>query len=305
MTMTICYDGGVEIIDLKESNPMKRRFDILHQILQLDPEEDCQEIVFLVGSYEYPWLIRKSLEFALFRTYGVPQSSRLLDSTAQFYAHGQRRYDDTTLLITEITENGYDSDRGLRAIKMMNRMHGKYDISNDEMRYVLSTFIYEPIRWNTRFGWRTPTHHENLANYYFWREVGKRMGIKDIPDTYEKFEQYNIDYERDNYKYDPANHRVAEGTIQIMLNWYPKPLRPLVREVIYAMIDEPLRKAFGFPKAHAILRWGAPFALKVMGKIIRYLPPRKIPYRLTSIPTPSHPDGYEIESLGPPQHHKH
>ena len=101
---------------------MAGRYDILHQVLQLDPEKDNQEIAFLVGAYEYPWLIKKALEFALFRTYGIPKSSRLLDSTSQFYNHGQRRYDDTTLLIAEIVENGYDSDRGLRAIKTMNRM---------------------------------------------------------------------------------------------------------------------------------------------------------------------------------------
>lgn len=280
---------------------MARRYDILHQVLQLDPEKDCQEITQLVGAYEYPWLIRKALEFALFRTYGVPRSSRLLDSTSQFYAHGQRRYDDTTLLIGEIVENGYDSDRGLRAIKTMNRMHGKYDISNGEMLYVLSTFVYEPIRWSTRFGWRRPTQHENLASYYFWREVGKRMGIKNIPDTYEKFEQYNIDYERENYAFDPANRRVADGTINIMLGWYPAFLHPIVRQAIYAMIDDPLREAFGYPKAHPFFRWAVPVGLKMLAQIIKRMPPRTIPYSLTSIPTPSHPNGYEIEQLGPPQ----
>ena len=46
---------------------MAGRYDIRNRILQLDPVADCQEIVFLVGAYEYPWLIRKSLEFALFQ----------------------------------------------------------------------------------------------------------------------------------------------------------------------------------------------------------------------------------------------
>ena len=279
---------------------MTRRFDVYHQLMQLDPKQDCQEMVYLIGSYEYPWLIKKSLEFALFRTYGVPKSSRLLDRAGQFKRHGQRRYDDTTLLIAEITENGYESERGLKAIKIMNRLHGKYDISNEEMLYVLSTFIYEPIRWNTRWGWRTPTHHENLASYYFWVEVGKRMGIKSIPDTYEAFEQYNIDYERDNYAYDPANRRVAEATIEIMQSWYPSFLRPLVREGIYAMVDEPLRKAFGFPKGKPILNWSINAGLLLAAKILRYMPPRLEPFRLTKEPNRSYPNGYELEKLGPP-----
>ena len=36
----------------------------------------------------------------------------------------------------------------------MNQMHGAYAISNDDMRYVLSTFVVIPMRWLDRFGWR-------------------------------------------------------------------------------------------------------------------------------------------------------
>ena len=60
------------------------RFDIFRRIQQLDPQADCQQIVLLVGTYENPWLIRKSLEFALFRSYGVPQISSVLDQTVSF-----------------------------------------------------------------------------------------------------------------------------------------------------------------------------------------------------------------------------
>jgi len=39
----------------------------------------------------------------------------------------------------------------------MNQLHGRFDIANEDFLYVLSTFIFEPIRWNTRFGWRPAT----------------------------------------------------------------------------------------------------------------------------------------------------
>jgi len=282
---------------------MANRFDIYQQIMQLDPKEDCQEIVFLEGSYEYPWLIKKSLEFALFRTYGVPNTSQILDQSGQFRRHGQRRYDDTSLLIAEITENGYDSERGLGAIRIMNRLHGKYDIANEEMLYVLSTFIYEPIRWNQKYGWRKPSHHENLASYYFWAEVGKRMNIKNIPDSYEAFEQYNVDYERDNFAFDPANRRIADATIEVMQSWYPSFVRPMVREVVYALVDEPLAKAFGFPKGNAVLGGCVHIGLKIAAKILRYMPPRREPFRYTQAPNRSYPQGYDLEKLGPPTHH--
>ena len=36
---------------------------------------------------------------------------------------------------------------------------------------MLSTFVYEPIRWNARFGWRPLVEQERLATFHFWRAV--------------------------------------------------------------------------------------------------------------------------------------
>ena len=43
--------------------------------------------------------------------------------------------------------------------------------------------VFEPIRWKARFGWRPLMETEKLAPFYFWREVGRRMAIKDLPDA--------------------------------------------------------------------------------------------------------------------------
>ena len=39
----------------------------------------------------------------------------------------------------------------------------------------------------------------SLPAITFWCEVGKRLGIKGIPERYEKFRQFAFDYERDNF----------------------------------------------------------------------------------------------------------
>lgn len=78
-------------------------------------------------------------------------------------------------------EWGYDSPRGRSALRRMNQLHGRFQIANLDFLYVLSTFVFEPIRWNARFGWRAMCGQERLAMFYFWREVGGRMNIKDIP----------------------------------------------------------------------------------------------------------------------------
>jgi hypothetical protein len=45
--------------------------------------DDAQAIVRLVFETEFPFLAEKSLQFALFRTYGIPTISKLLNKTKQ------------------------------------------------------------------------------------------------------------------------------------------------------------------------------------------------------------------------------
>lgn len=275
------------------------RYAILNRILALDPQADCQAIVQLSGAYEYPWMLRKSLEFALFRTYAVPSISAILDQSGQFASYGQKRYDDTALLIAEMTENGYDSERGRAAIRRMNQLHRRWNISNEDYLYVLSTFIFIPIYWHNEFGWRKPTQHENLANYNFWVGIGQRMNIKDMPPTYEAYEQFHHEYEQRHFVYSDSNRRVADATINIFLNWYPAPLRGLIRPALYTFMDDRLRAAFGYPKPNAALTWITHNALKLGGLIIRYLlPPRRKPFSLTNAPNRTYPSGYQIDALG-------
>src|SRR6478672_1041944 len=165
---------------------MHRRFDVLHEIERLDPERDHQRIVHLSFGYEFPWDSIRALEFALFRTYCVPSISALLDRTGEFRERPQKRYDDTEIIVNELLEYGYDSDRGRRALERMNRIHERFHIANSDFLYVLTTFIYEPIRWNARFGWRPMAANERLALFHFWREVGSRMNIRDIPEDFDE-----------------------------------------------------------------------------------------------------------------------
>src|SRR5436309_6253970 len=161
------------------------RPSILDEIRQLDPVADHQRIVFLSTCFEFPFDTTRALEFALFRTYCVPSISGLLDRTGEFQGRPQKRYDDTDIIVSELMEWGYDSDRGKAALRRMNQLHGRFNISNEDFLYVLSTFVFEPIRWNARWGWRLMCAQEKLSLFYFWREVGRRMNLKDLPTDFD------------------------------------------------------------------------------------------------------------------------
>jgi hypothetical protein len=283
----------------REREAPSSRSSILEQILALDPERDHQRIVFLSTCYEFAFDTTRSLEFALYRTYCVPSISGLLDRTGEFRLRAQKRYDDTDLIVSELMEWGYDSDRGLAALRRMNQIHHRFSISNEDYLYVLSTFVFEPIRWNAKFGWRPMSEAERLGMFYFWREVGRRMFIMDLPERYEELERYNVEYELDHFRFADSNHRIGAATRDLFLSWFPAPLRPMARPAIYALMDDALIEAFGFPRPSRAMRRLVEGALRMRARALRLMPARRRPRLRTEIVHPSYPDGYRIENLGP------
>jgi hypothetical protein len=147
--------------------------------------------------------------------------------------------------------------------------------------------VYEPIRWIDRYGWRPTCRNEKLGYFHFWREVGTRMGIRNIPPTCEAFEGWARAYERATFRYDKTNHKVGAATRDLFASWYPRPLAPAVRAAIHALLDDEMLEAFGFPRPLPGIRALINGALKMRGRIVR--------------PNRTHPHGYEISSLGPPR----
>ena len=166
------------------------------EIATLDAVRGHQRITFLTCRVDFPWDTTRALGFALFRTFCVPSISALLDTTQEFGQRAQKRCDHTDIIVSKMMEHGYDSERGRAALKRMNSIHGRFQIANDDFLYVLSTFVFVPLRWNEGFGWRRMLEKERIAQFHFWREVGPRMNIRDIPEDIAAFEKFSDDYER-------------------------------------------------------------------------------------------------------------
>lgn len=272
---------------------------ILREIQQLEPERDHQRIVFLSKCFDFPFDTVRALEFALFRTFAAPSIAALLDRTGEFQRAAQKRYDDTDIIVSELMEWGYDSERGKRALRRMNQLHGRFSIADEDFLYVLSTFIYEPIRWNDRFGWRPFCDQERLSYFHFWREVGRRMNLRDLPTDYPAFETFNRDYERRHFRFTEPSGRVGAATREMFVSWFPRILAPATRSAIHALLDDPLREAFGFPRPARFMRWLVPTALKMRARLLRWLPARRRPQLRTEMKRALYPAGYTIEKLGP------
>jgi len=94
---------------------------------------------------------------------------------------------------------------------------------------------------------------------------------------------------------------VADATLDLFATF---PLNrflpaPVVRRVSWAVMDEPLLDAFGYPHPHPVVRALVRAGLRARGRVLRFLPPRRRPFFFRQLPqVRSYPDGYEIERLG-------
>ncbi|GGV29831.1 peptidase [Streptomyces longisporoflavus] len=276
-----------------------KRYDRLEEIRRLDPERDALTIYRLTATYEFPWDFSRALELALYRTYAVPSIGRLLAETAELTDRSQKRYDDTALLLDTVVEYGFGTDQGRTAIRRINQMHRSYDISNDDMRYVLCTFVVMPKRWIDAYGWRKLSRHETTAAAVHYRTLGKHMGIQDIPDSYEAFEECLDAYEEAHFGWDEGARRVSDATLDLMASWYPRPLAPLLRASTLALLDEPLLRAFRYEPPGSAARALVRGAVRLRGRAVRLMPPRGAPhYARQNREIKGYPKGYRIGALG-------
>lgn len=267
----------------------------------LDPERDHREIVADLATLDFPWDTLNALSFALFRTFAVPSIGVLLYETGEFTGNTQKRYDDTALLLETVIRHGIGSPTGRSAVRRVNQMHAAYDISNDDMRYVLATFVVVPPRWIERWGYRPMTEGERRAMVAYYLELGHHMGIRGLPTDYAGFERLLDEYEREHFAYDARAREVADATLDLMTTFPPNDRLPraLMRRVSYVLMDEPLRRAFGYPTPTAVERVVVLGAMQLRRRVLRLCPARQNPKWTEEFGyVRSYPGGYRVEDLG-------
>ena len=281
----------------------RERYRRRDELAAVDPAEEPRTYALELSSTEFVWATTQALSFALFRTYAVPSIGELLYKTLQFTDETQKRYDDTVLLLSAPVEHGFaPGGQGHAAVRRINQMHGRYDISNDDMRYVLATFVVCPPRWINAYEWRTLSQREidGLTNYY--RLLGKHLGIKDIPDTYAEFESLMDSYEQQHFDFREGSRAVADSTLDLLTTFMPYRLlpAPLVRRLARALMDEPLLDAFHYPHPTRAERVLVTAGLKARGLAIRYFAtPRTEPvFGIDTAEVRGYPNGYRVDDLG-------
>ncbi|MFC7327606.1 oxygenase MpaB family protein [Marinactinospora rubrisoli] len=278
-----------------------KRYDWYNEIHRLDAEADCRRIAQILSAHEFPWDIMQALGLALYRTYAAPSIGELLGETREFTTRTQYRYDDTAIILDQILEHGFEPGPGRDSLRRMNQMHRSYDISNEDYQYVLSTFVVMPVRWinDWGFGWRRLSDHEIAANTNYYRRLGRHMAIKEIPETYAEFLDLFESYEQANFGYSEGGRAVADSTLKLMIEFYPKWQRPIMRPFMMGLLDDRLVRAFRYDEPSRFWRAAAHASLKARARVVRFLPPRDKPQWARMSPNiKSYPDGFDPNRIG-------
>ncbi|MEV7395725.1 oxygenase MpaB family protein [Aeromicrobium sp. NPDC092404] len=276
-----------------------RRDHWQRRIAELDPETQYEEIARIASYHEFPWDYQQALSFALFRTYAVPSIGRLLYDTGEFTQRTQKRHDDTALVLEAVLVDGAESPGGRAAVRRMNQMHGSYDISNDDLRYVLATFVVVPHRWLQDYGWRRPSEVETTASVRYYQRLGALMGIKDIPADLAGFEELLDTYESQHFAPDPKTRAVADATLELLVSFYPRVLARPVEAFSRALMDDRLLAAFELEQPSRAVVALARGGLRMRARVVRFLPPRRRPrYAKDLKRIKTYPGGFMVERLG-------
>lgn len=267
----------------------------------LDP--DAVATCHRLAGYSFPWDITRALELALLKTFCLPSISALLSRSGEFEQRPRKRYDDTGLMVAELLRHGPGSPAGTAVIERLNRIHGHYAIANADFLYVLSGFVAEPIRWLERYGWRPLTAAEQQALFRFWRHVGARMGITDLPTTLEQLLALNARVETTLFAAAASNSRVADATLTMLLAGWPAPLRPPLAALLRGVLPESVASCLGWPPTPEWLQRGLRLGLRARSLLVnswqRLRPPRRSRF-YSQRPTPSYGRQFRLEQLGPP-----
>lgn len=268
------YAGLCKVLRFRRQHQLERNYGLGQRPLSTMTTQEAYDIQHTLSDAEFPTLFEKSLQIALFRTYGIPTIAKLLNATHQLSKteNVAKRYADTAIILTEIYSNDPSHPRTLEAFARLNYLHGHYikagRISNDDMLYTLSVFVNHPVEWINRYEWRQLTLLEVCAIATFHKTMGESMhisfdplpssktGWRDGLHFYEEIDTWAKAYETKHMLPSKHCHDTAIKTKELFLTTVPSFARGLVSHLLSAAMDDRLREAIMFDPAHPMVKSG-------------------------------------------------
>ncbi|KXJ86831.1 hypothetical protein Micbo1qcDRAFT_190374 [Microdochium bolleyi] len=264
----LAYMGLVRALRYRKEHALRQEMGYFDRAsLAAMTADEAQKIIHTMGFWEFPFLHYTSLQFGLFKTYGIETIAKLLLGTRNLTdpIKSRKRYEDTAVLISEFMMNPPSSPRAMAGIARMNFLHSRYikdgQISNTDLLYTLSVFVLEPPRFARLYDWRAMNEMEICAYGVLWKAIGDDMGIeykghlrragggwKDGLEFYEDIEEWAAAYEVERMKPSKVAAAPARALIPMLLYWLPWFMHPFATECVCVLMSSRVREAFLLPE---------------------------------------------------------
>ncbi|KAH8085937.1 hypothetical protein BXZ70DRAFT_956501 [Cristinia sonorae] len=281
------YAFVVSLFRYRRLHAAQRRFkELRKRNVEIDPSA-AQDISQTALLYDMPFISRLGAQVALFKTYGIPSIAALLIKTGELgnELSLSRRLTDTALLIssfvmcplagdpTQMKLSPKPDPRGCLALARMNWLHRQYHISNDDMLYTLSRFVLQPMETVEMLDWRPYSEEERECLFIMWQEIGRRMTIRNIPETLHELEAWSRGYEEEKMVPSKGSHQMAMLAIEHAQQRVPNIswLRTFIASVLISLLDERVRIAMMLPAQPKWVRTFVWLIFSIRAFVIKYL----------------------------------
>ncbi|KAF9435719.1 hypothetical protein BGZ76_005684, partial [Entomortierella beljakovae] len=183
------------------------------QLELLDPKnpKDTDLIIKHLVGYDYPFEMFLALNFCFYRTFCSPTIAGVYRNTGAIANTADKRACDTDLLMHIWMDYGLDSEQGTASYLHLNKIHGMHSkkTRNVDFVFVLCCLVVDAIQFTNDYGFKAINEKEKQALWEFYRRVGERMELKDIPNSLEECIAFVDKYTEDERSARVSNDGVA------------------------------------------------------------------------------------------------
>ncbi|NEW58244.1 DUF2236 domain-containing protein [Nocardia cyriacigeorgica] len=239
----------------------KRHFKwIRAEIERLDAETDSEQIVRLTSCQLLPkslLVVHLFYTVGFIRFAGPPVSAESVDrnGTGMLYDHGIRRADETMFYLFSWVDDGVSSPASMKSLDYVRNWHSgvargwPMPMHTFQHSAAVFTLIYDRLLRGIA-GAPGLSENERRAQLIHWRSVSERLGVADIPDTWQEMENLLESYEHGReFAYSVPGQRLANALLdQFAARWFPKPLHWFGRWLALAFSEEHVVDTLGITR---------------------------------------------------------
>lgn len=250
--------------------------------------------------FDLPRDAQIGLMLSYYRSFAVPSIARTLHHSGAIKSEPRKRSVDTALILYELIDGELQSDRALEMIDLLVSAHRHVKAPSEDFLYVLFSLAIVPMRWIEKHGWRALTLTEQVATIDFYANLGRAMGLSNVPEDVDAATSFYRSYEENRIAWSREGQELTDWTVGVIRSTMPKPVRPFARLILSTWIgDKRVSQALGLPRTNAFVSALSAAAMSVRNRLTARAPRPASPRFVQGVTgSAQYPHGYSLTDLG-------